>query len=86
MENLKQIVFDYIDKNNQSGNRMRVTHERKLLIDKASDMKVLNLPELLEYAKSEKISKPSVYFFIELLVKIGVVKIQERYVWNKEEK
>lgn len=86
MENLEQVIKDYISINSDSGNKMRWTHERKLLTDKASTMEVLSISELLLYAETERIAKPSVYFFIELLVKIGIVKIQERYVWNKEEK
>jgi len=67
-------------------NKMRRTPERNKLIDCLDSMKEFSVIELLNDAAVVGISKASVYFFIELLVKIGIVKIQERYVWNKEKK
>ncbi len=68
-------------------NKMRRTPERKILIERLDEMNGdFSITQLLNHATVNKISRPSVYFFVELLVKIGIVKIQERYVWNKEEK
>lgn len=81
MQSIKDQIEDYISKNN-----MRRTPERKILIDCIEHMKEFNVKELLDCARINAISRPSVYFFIELLVKIGIVKIQERYVFNPKTK
>lgn len=81
MKNIKEQIDNYI-----AENKMRRTPERNKLIDCLCAMKEFSVKELLNDAAVMGISKASVYFFIELLVKIGIVKIQERYVWNKEEK
>lgn len=77
MQSIKDQIETYI-----KANGMRRTIERNILIDCVEHMKDFDIKKLLECAKLNAISKPSVYFFIELLVKIGIVKIQERYVFN----
>lgn len=77
MQSIKDQIDAYI-----KANGMRRTNERKILIERLVDMKEFSVNQLLNEAKINGISKASVYFFIELLVKIGIVKIQERYVFN----
>lgn len=79
MESVKDQIESYI-----KSNKMRITKERKQLIECIECMKDFSIKELLNDAAVMGISIPSVYFFVELLVEIGIVKIQERYVWNKE--
>lgn len=79
MESIKEQIESHIKLN-----KMRMTKERKQLIECVACMKEFNIKEILNDAAVMGISKPSVYFFVELLVNIGILKIQERYVWNKE--
>ncbi len=81
MQSIKDQIEAYI-----KANGMRNTKERNVLITCVEQMKTFDIKELLDYARIYAISRPSVYFFIELLVKIGIVKIQERYVFNTKTK
>lgn len=81
MQSIKDQIEAYI-----KANGMRNTKERNILIACVEQMKTFDIKELLDCARIHAISRPSVYFFIELLVKIGIVKIQERYVFNLKPK
>lgn len=67
-------------------NKMRRTPERNKLIDCLDSMKEFNVSELLNYAAVMEISKASVYNFINLLDSIGIIKEQEKYVFNLKNK
>lgn len=79
MKNLNQKVDSYIIENDK-----RRTPQRYALISECEKMETFDIERLLAFATENKISKASVYFFLELLVEMEIIKIQPRYVWNKE--
>lgn len=79
MKNLKQKFDSYIIANDK-----RRTPQRYKLISECEKMETFDIERLLNFATENKISKASVYFFIELLVEMEIIKIQPRYVWNKD--
>lgn len=81
MKNLKQKVDSYIIANDK-----RRTPQRYALISECEKMQTFDIERLLKFASENKISKASVYFFIELLVEMEIIKIQPRYVWNTDKK
>jgi len=81
MQSIKTQIEAYI-----TANKMRRTKERTSLIECVASMKEFSITELLNHAASNGVTNASAYLFVGLLVKIGIVKIQERYVWSDEVK
>lgn len=81
MQSIKYQIEAYI-----KANGMRNTKERNSLIECVESMKEWDSNELFNHAAIVGITKASVYFFIKLLEKAGIVIIQKRIVFNPKNK
>lgn len=80
----KQIIIQEKVRQHIAKNGGRNTHERNVLIDIVSKMEVFRMETLIVEAKKQRVSRGTVYLFVEMLEKIGVLVKQESHRFNNQ--